>query len=132
MSVALADGNVLIALVFDDHVHHAQASAWLDAHEGGFATCPITQGTLLRHLFRAGVGRRSAIEVLMGVCQLAQHVFLADEIGYERDMLNGVIGHRQVSDAYLAALAVYHGARLVTLDRALAALHPQAAVLIEH
>lgn len=132
MSVALADGNVLIALVFDDHVHHAHAGAWLEAHEGGLATCPITQGTLLRHLLRVGVGRRSAIDVLEGVRGLPQHVFWADEVGYGRDMLNGVIGHRQVTDAYLAALAVHHGGAVVTLDRALATLHPQTAVLIEH
>ena len=34
------------------------------------------------------------------------------------------------TDAYLAALAAHFGGLLVTLDRGLAALHPDAAVLI--
>ena len=99
---------------------------------GGSRLSVITQGTLLRHLLRVGVRRHSAIDVLEGVCQMPQHVYWTDEIGYGHDMLNGVIGHRQVTDAYLAALAVHHGGALVTLDPALAALHPHTAMLIEY
>ena len=39
--------------------------------------------------------------------------------------------HRQVTDAYLAALAEHHGAVVATLDRGLALLHPDATLLIE-
>ena len=45
-------------------------------------------------------------------------------------MLAGAIGHRQVTDSYLVALAAHFEGSLVTLDRGLAALHPDAAVLI--
>ena len=41
-----------------------------------------------------------------------------------------IANHRQVTDAYLAALARARGARLATLDRGLAAAHPDVAVLV--
>jgi uncharacterized protein len=42
----------------------------------------------------------------------------------------GIVGHRQVTDAYLAHLARSHSARLVTFDQALAKLHRDVADLI--
>ncbi len=40
------------------------------------------------------------------------------------------MGHRQVTDAYLASLARAHSGRLATMDRGLAALHPDVTVLV--
>ncbi len=130
MTAALADGNVLIALVVEDHVHHHLARAWFDGHDEELATCPITQGTLLRFLIREGIGALEAFGALAQLQSLPQHVFWADEIGFDATTLGGVIGHRQVTDAYLAALARHFGGRLATLDRGLAALHPQTSLLI--
>jgi antitoxin (DNA-binding transcriptional repressor) of toxin-antitoxin stability system len=42
----------------------------------------------------------------------------------------GIIGHRQVTDAYLAHLARSSSARLATFDQALATLHADVADLI--
>jgi uncharacterized protein len=39
-----------------------------------------------------------------------------------------VLGHRQVTDAYLAALARHHKGKLVSFDRGLAALHADVTV----
>ncbi len=61
---------------------------------------------------------------------MSDHVFWADEIGYDLAMLSGVIGHRQVTDAYLVALAARNGGMLATFDKPLAILHPKAAELI--
>jgi len=44
--------------------------------------------------------------------------------------LQGVIGHRQVTDGYLAELARFNRGRLATFDRGLAALHPDIAYLV--
>ncbi len=42
-----------------------------------------------------------------------------------------VVGHRQVIDVHLAALAAHHGGRLATLDHAVAeALHPDDLDLV--
>ena len=130
MTAALADGNVLIALTADYHVHHRQAQEWCQSHDDQLATCPITQGTLLRFLLRNGMGAPAAVTVLRQIVSLPQHTFWPDEIGFTPRVLAGVIGHRQVTDSYLAALAAHFGGSLVTLDRALAALHPNTTVLI--
>ena len=55
---------------------------------------------------------------------------LADDIPHEAAQLGGVIGHRQVTDAYLVALARHHGGRVATLDKGLAALHGGDVLLL--
>ncbi len=128
----LLDSNVLIALADDSHIHHASAERWLAAQAVPFATCPITQGALVRVLLhtRAVSTTAEAAGILELIVADARHRFLPDDIGYTRMDWRGVIGHRQVTDAYLAALARHHGAKLATLDRGLAALHADIAVLI--
>ena len=130
MKAALVDGNVLVALTVEDHVHHRQCREWFESHNDQLATCPITQGTLLRFLLRAGVGTHDAMAALRQIQELPHHVFWPDPIGYDASLLVGVIGHRQVTDAYLAALARHFDGCLVTLDRGLAALHSPTAQLI--
>jgi hypothetical protein len=51
-------------------------------------------------------------------------------LGYTDVPWRGVLGHRQVTDAYLAALARRNGGRLATFDRGLAALHEDVVMLI--
>ena len=130
MTTALLDGNVLIALTVSEHVHHGQAWGWFDPRNDRFATCPITQGTLLRYLMRAGETAQVALGALHQIVELPQHVFWPDEIGYGASMMTGVIGHRQVTDAYLVELASHFDGSLVTLDRGLAALHGDSIELI--
>lgn len=130
--VHLLDGNVLIALGDCDHVHNAATRRWFRQRGGQpFATCPITQGSLLRVLLRRdGTQASDALDILRGFQASPMHRFWPDDLGYEGIRWHGVIGHRQVTDAYLAALARKHGGRLATLDRGLAALHHDVADLI--
>ncbi len=129
-STHLADGNLLVALTVVDHVHHAAASTWFQVTEPRLATCPITEGTLLRFLMREGHGAPDAMAVLDSIRSLDWHEFWADSIAYEAHHLTGLIGHRQVTDAYLVALARHHGGTLATLDRGLAALHRSDVQLV--
>ena len=127
--VHLLDGNVLVALVSSTHVHHQAAQAWFAASNVPFATCPITQGTLLRLLMRLGeVSSDTALAVLAAVTAHARHRFWPDSLGYADISWRGVLGHRQVTDAYLAGLARHCRGRLVTFDTGLAALHADVAV----
>ena len=48
---ALLDVNVLIASVFEDHMHHARARTFVEGLEH-FYTCPTTQGGFLRFATR--------------------------------------------------------------------------------
>lgn len=123
MSPFLADGNLLVALTVVDHIHHDAALGWFERTEPVLATCPITEGTLLRFLIREGRPALDAIAVLDALRQQAWHRFWPDAVPYESAYLIGVIGHRQVTDAYLVALARHHGGRVATLDKGLAALH---------
>jgi toxin-antitoxin system PIN domain toxin len=131
--VHLLDSNVLVALADASHVHHAPAERWLAAQTSPFATCPITQGALLRVLLhtRAVPTPGDAADILGLIVVDARHRFLADDIGYADVSWRGVLGHRQITDAYLATLARHHSAKLATFDRGLAALHADIAVLIE-
>jgi hypothetical protein len=57
----LLDGNVLVALVIDSHVHHDRAHQWFATlAQDRFATCPLTQGTLLRVHMRSAANRSAA------------------------------------------------------------------------
>jgi uncharacterized protein len=126
----LLDANVLIALLVDDHVHHVAAENWFVGTRGNFATCPITQGNLMRLLIREGQSAATAQAVLNGVTSDVRHEFWPDDVGYVDVPVEGIISHRQVTDAYLAQLARTHGARLATFDQAMAKLHNDVADLI--
>jgi uncharacterized protein len=127
----LLDGNVLVALTVEDHLHHAQAEAWLAARPAErFASTPITQGTLLRLLIRHSVRADDAVALLARVASDRRHTFWSDDLEYDTTMLRGVIGHRQVTDAYLAGLARHHGGRIATFDIGLASSHSDVTDLI--
>lgn len=115
----LLDGNVLVALVIPDHVHHARARTWFPA-VARFATCPTVQGTLLRLLLRQGTNRSLAREALGAVVAHPRHEQWLDDLTYLEVDLSAVLGQRQVTDAYLAQLARARGGRVATLDRGFA------------
>jgi uncharacterized protein len=60
---------------------------------------------------------------LESISALPRHEFWPDDASYLDLPATGIVGHRQVTDAYLAMLAREHGGSLATLDRALAAVH---------
>lgn len=125
----LLDGNVLIALALDEHLHHDAAEAWFEPIER-FATCPITQGILIRMLLRQGDRAADATGTVLALSSDDRHEFWPDDVPYPDVLMAGVIGHRQVTDAYLAGLARARGGRLATFDAGLAALHPDVVELV--
>lgn len=126
----LLDANVLIALALPDHVHHRSAEAWFAAFEGDFATCPMTQGALVRMLMRENTAAAHALDVLRVTVEHSRHDFWPDDLAFVDVRVHGVLGHRQVTDAYLAALARSRGGRLATFDRGCAAVHADVADLV--
>ncbi len=121
---------MLIALAVSDHVHHDSAHAWWTTSEEGFASCPMTQAALVRMLVREGMSAATAIEVLAEILAVEGHVFWPDDLALDEIDLTNVIGHRQVTDAYLAALARSRSGWLQTFDRGLQASHADVAILI--
>ena len=63
----LLDENVLVALVVDDHGNHSSAETRFLGVTDGFATCPITQGSLIRLLIREGRIAEAARSILRGL-----------------------------------------------------------------
>ncbi|MGH3685650.1 MAG: TA system VapC family ribonuclease toxin [Pseudonocardiaceae bacterium] len=126
----LLDSNVLIALAVHEHVHHDAAIAWLGCTDDLVATCPITQGALIKMLIRRGVCPDQALHQLRVIAGQSRHEFWPDQIPFTDVVLTGVLGHRQVTDAYLAQLARSRAGRLATFDQGLAQLHVDVAHLV--
>lgn len=126
----LLDANVLVALIVSDHIHHDPAEAWFTRLEGSFATCPITQGSLVRLLIRQGRTADEAQAIVAALTRDSRHEFWPDSVSFTDVSLQGVIGHRQVTDAYLAQLVRANRGALATFDRGLVAQHPDVAALV--
>lgn len=129
MSPYLLDANVLIALTVDEHEHHDAVAAWSSTIDL-FALCPIVEGALTRFLIRLGESPSTPQRLLQQLHASPRFVFWPDALSYADVALDRVRGHRQVTDAYLVALAGSRQTRLATLDTGLATEHPERALLI--
>jgi toxin-antitoxin system PIN domain toxin len=126
MPTWLLDINVLIARQDADHEHHDRTARWLHQHSAdGWATCPITENGFVRILGQAsypgwpGTPERAATALRKLIAAIPGHRFLADEISLlDAAILPSLqgVGPRALTDLYLLALAVHHGARFATLD----------------
>lgn len=125
MSRALFDVNVLLALLDQDHVDHVRALDWMIAEaEDGWASCAITENGFVRIIsqprYPNAVSPSQAMERLAEACDTEYHahwpctVSLLDDSVVDRSR---ILGARQVTDAYLLALAAHEGGRFVTFDR---------------
>lgn len=129
MTTYLLDANVLIALTMREHVHFARASRWFSGVESA-ALCPVSEGALMRFAVRIGVPAASVTGLIAALHEDARIEFWADDVSYKDVEARHVIGHRQVTDTYLAALARRHGGLLATMDAGLHATLPDAVFLI--
>ena len=128
----LLDGNLLVALAIDSHVHHERARRWFDAMSEPFATCAVTEGTLLRLHMRFAVDKSvaAAWAELDAIHAMASHEFWDEGFGYREVKHDALTGPAQVTDTWLAELARRRGGKLATVDGGLVTLHPDVAVLV--
>lgn len=131
MAVALLDINVLVALMWPAHEDHKRAQTWFRRHQAaGWATCPFTETGFVRILSnpsfsRDSVSPREALTLLAANTSHPTHHFWPASLDLNsalKDFARSVVGHRQVSDAYLLALSLHHRGRLATMDRAISSL----------
>ncbi len=71
----------------------------------------------------------SAKQLLEAISALPRHEFWPDDVSYLEMPTAGIIGHGQVTDAYLVLLARKHGGSVATMDHALAAVHAGTTLL---
>ena len=119
------DDDVLFALNDEGHIHHLTASRWLAQHMHlGWASCPLTQNGMLRIMSQASYKNVQGLSVLFEKLRnetsqpydvfWPNDISLLDQAFIDADKL---LSPRQLTDAYLLALAVKHGGRLITLDK---------------
>lgn len=134
MPVTLLDVNVLVALFWRPHRHHAMAQGWFHENERrGWATCPMTQAAFVRIVSNPAFSESAprpaqALALLQANLHSKHHRFLADDLSLPDALIqvgSRILGHLQITDAYLLALAMHHGVALVTLDRGLVDLLPE-------
>jgi len=126
---SLLDVNVWIALLDDAHQFSEEANAFIESPEARIATCPLVENGVIRIMAMPSYGRGGGLPMhqvrqrLQQACATLDHAFWPDDVSLRDDTLvdfSRVQGHQQVTDLYLLALAVRHGGRLVTFDRAVA------------
>jgi uncharacterized protein len=124
MTTYLLDVNLLLALSDPMHVHHEAAHRWFVA-EGhrSWATCPLTENGFVRIASHPNYPNRpgdvlTVSAILRQLCEARGHQFWADDISIV-DILESrvIITHAQITDVYLAGLAIHKEGRLATLDQ---------------
>ena len=133
----LLDVNVLIALVLPQHVFHQAAHHWFpQARKRGFATSPITQLGFLRLSVNPAISPvplhvDQALEILSHFTRALEHRFWPDDIPCEEIIKppSPSIGHKQLTDLYLVALAHRHKGVLATFDRRIATCVPDPSAV---
>ena len=138
---SLLDVNVLVALAWPQHVHYESAHAWFKRRgRQPWATCPLTQLAFVRvssnaKIVRDAVSPREAMGLLRKITTLPGHRFWADDaVPTAQGLFDSValVGHRQVTDAYLLALCLARKGRLATFDRGIQELLADAAARDTH
>jgi uncharacterized protein len=127
----LLDVNVLVALLWRPHENHEKVISWFAKNSKvGWATCPFTQAGCIRILSNPAFSRNApslqqALKLLNVNLDHPSHIFWPADLTFVeavRSMERLLVGHKQITDAYLLGLAIRRKAKLVTLDRSISAL----------
>ena len=132
----LLDVNVLIAVAWPAHEGHQRVQQWVALNASrGWATCPFTETAFVRILSNPAFSPNAltpadAVSLLRANLDHPAHRFWADDISFLRAVEpfgERVVGHQQVSDAYLLGLAIHRKGKLATLDRGVLTLLPETS-----
>jgi toxin-antitoxin system PIN domain toxin len=127
----LLDVNALIALIWEEHQFHDTMATWFARHaKRGWATCAITQSGFVRVMNQPGLTNpvRTMAELAEALKQNLMHPgheLLPLDFDFAEVLARcsgGVVGHRQVTDAYLLAAAMRAGMKLLTFDSGVGSL----------
>ena len=135
MKAALLDINILTALLWPAHEHHEVAHRWFGGRDDApWATCSLTQLGFVRIVSNPAFSR-DALSPVEALALLGEnlahpgHEFWTDSLQVPtavKDMAAKLQGYRQLTDAYLLALAHHRKGVFATFDRGLRALAGEA------
>jgi toxin-antitoxin system PIN domain toxin len=136
MTAFLLDANVLIALMWRGHADHDRVQNWFTRHSAqGWATCPFTQAAFVRIVSNPAFSSH-AVPPVEAIARLTtnlshpKHQFWADDLILAdalRQFADRLVGHQQITDAYLLGLAIRKKGKLATLDRGVLDLLPEGS-----
>lgn len=132
----LLDVNVLLALAWRNHEFHNAAVARMEQAPERWATCAITELGFVRISSTRAMcdpprSPREAAGLLAVMVADAHHVFLETLSSVSAlTSWQKIVGHKQITDAYLIHVAHSANAKLLTFDTRLAHLGPKGAVEI--
>ena len=125
----LLDVNVWIAFLDEAHVHHPTVLAVMEQKELKVASCPLVENGVIRILNLPGyskfgpVGFERVSNKLQEICGEMDYEFWHDSVSMRTAGLidwSRVLGHNQITDIYLLALAKANHGCLATLDHRVA------------
>ena len=137
----LLNTNVLLGLIWTSHDFHRAAAKWfIENRRDGWATCAMTQAGFVRisaqSAFAAWGGTVPSANASREAATTSEgHRFLiVDSVQADVQSIcsGGLLGHRQVTDAWLLAIAVRHQCKLVSFDRGLRQLLATAGERLQH
>ena len=137
----LLDANALIALSWPTHEHHPRMISWFRQHaRAGWASTAFTQSAFIRIVSQpAFAGRSVAIsevaELLLRNTAHPKHRLVALDFDFAEVLgacTGGILGHRQITDAWLLTAAIRNGMKLVTFDTGIAQLLANAQQRAKH
>lgn len=126
MKTALLDVNILTALLWPAHEHHGRVHRWFGRRaDAGWATCSLTQLGFVRIVSNPAfssdaLSPAGALELLAMNLNHGAHEFWTESLQVPaalKGMESGLQGYKQLTDAYLLALARRRNGVLATFDR---------------
>lgn len=127
----LLDANALIAMGWPTHEHHPRMLTWFRQHSrAGWATTALTQSAFVRIVSQSAFSGRSiavseVAEMLLRNTAHSKHRLVALDFGFAEVLsacTGGILGHRQITDAWLLTAAIRSGTKLLTFDSGISQL----------
>lgn len=137
----LLDVNALIALAWPTHEHHSSMLSWFRQHSrAGWATNALTQAAFVRIVSQQAFSGRSiamadVAELLLRNTAHPKHRFVPLNFDFAEVLgacTGGIVGHKQITDAWLLTAAIKNKLKLVTFDAGIAQLLRTAAEREKH
>lgn len=117
--------NVLIALVESRHAHYRKAQEWFNSSgKNAWAVCPLTEAGFIRvttkpayrPVPRSMDQAKAILEMMKGYPGYSYWEIDESWITLTAPFAARIVGHQQVTDAYLLGLAIKKNGALVTFD----------------